>query len=412
LLVLVVTALVLGVIWRGFLPSWPVALYIPVSIGFGILYTLPYLIDRAVVSRLGGILGTLVFPLATTSVWYLWFLISPFGTQYNPAYTQYGNLPLLQLLSITGLWGIVLIMSWFASMINWAWERGFVWHQVRGGAALYGGILASVLLLGGIRLALWPAQGNTVRVAGISPSPAAIAAFEKQFTQLSPSDMQALIAGQPTLATRESIHQTSTPFFDGLFALSEQEARAGAKIILWPEQSSGVIILEEDKPALLARAGEFARETGTYLDLGVTVILQQPVKSHFFTDESILFDPNGNVVWDYEKAHPVPGVELAFPGEGSVPTVQTPYGRLANVICYDADFPSLLSQAGRARADIMLVPSNDWQEIDPYHTQLTTFRAIENGTPWCARQVEGWQWRSITKATSWRQWTTLTMTLR
>ena len=27
----------------------------------------------------------------------------------------------------------------------------------------------------------------------------------------------------------------------------------------------------------------------------------------------------------------------------------------------------------------MLVPSNDWQELDPYHTQMATFRAIEDG---------------------------------
>jgi hypothetical protein len=34
-------------------------------------------------------------------------------------------LPLLQLLSVTGLWGIVLLMSWFASLVSWAWELGF-----------------------------------------------------------------------------------------------------------------------------------------------------------------------------------------------------------------------------------------------------------------------------------------------
>ncbi len=49
------------------------------------------------------------------------------------------------------------------------------------------------------------------------------------------------------------------------------------------------------------------------------------------------------------------------------------------MICFDADFPGTLRQAGQAGADIMLVPSSDWREIDPYHTQVATFRAIENG---------------------------------
>jgi apolipoprotein N-acyltransferase len=187
------------------------------------------------------------------------------------------------------------------------------------------------------------------------------------------------VEGHPTLEARESLRHTSAIAFDELFARSEQEAQAGAKIIVWPEQSAGVIILEEDKPALLARTAAFTQKAGVYLDLGVTVILQQPVQSHFFTDESILVDPAGKVAWDYEKAHPVRGVELAYPGERTVPTVQTPYGRLANVICYDADFPGLVRQAGQARADILLVPGNDWKEIDPYHTQVTALRAIETG---------------------------------
>ncbi len=108
------------------------------------------------------------------------------------------------------------------------------------------------------------------------------------------------------------------------------------------------------------------------------VLLSHPVQSSYARDESILFDPKGIVVWRYQKAHPAPG-EPEPPGDGLVPTVQTPYGRLSNVICADADFPGTLRQAGQAGADVMLVPSNDWREIDPYHAQVATFRAIENG---------------------------------
>ncbi len=318
LLALLATVLVLEVAWQGFLP-FPWVLSVPLVFVVGVIITLPYLIDRVVAPRLGGMLGTLVFPLAVTTVWYLNALLNPLvGTWVNPAYTQYGNLPLLQLLSVTGLWGIIFVMSWLASVVNWAWERSFAWPRVRGGAALYASLLALVLLFGGVRLALFPAQASTVRVAGITPSHAVIAAAEKPISELSQNDVQALISGKAT------------------------------------------------------------QVTGTYLDLGMVMVLQQPVQSHFFLDESILIDPTGSVVWRYEKAHPAPGEQEA-PGDGNVPTVQTPYGRLATVVCYDADFPGTMRQAGQAGADIMLVPSNDWQAYDPYHTQLITFRAIENG---------------------------------
>ena len=368
----------------------PEAYYLLFVIGFGVILILPYLIDRLLAPRLGGMLGTLVLPLAATTVWYLNGLFDPFtATQVNPAYTQYGNLPLLQLLSVTGLWGITFLMYWLASLVNWAWERGFAWPRVRGGAALYAGLLALVLLFGGARLALFPAQVSTVRVAGISPSAALWAARERQINQLPAQTLQALFFGRLTPAERQAFAQvfaqTSAPINDELFAQSLQEARAGARIIVWSE--GGAAVVQEDEAALLTRASAFTRTTGTYLDMGVSELLVHPVQtqsllmpSRYMLDESILIDPSGSIVWRYEKTHPVfLGDISVVPGNGQVPTVQTPYGRLSTVICWDADFPSTPRQAGQAGADIMLVPGNDPQAVDPYHTQVTTFRAIENG---------------------------------
>jgi apolipoprotein N-acyltransferase len=371
LLVLLASVLVAEFELQGVVP-FPGAFYYLSVFVIGVLGILPYLLDRVLARRLGGLPGTLVFPLAVTTVWYLDALVNPaFGTMGNPAYSQYGNLPLMQLLSVTGLWGIDFLMSWLASLVNWAWEQGFAWPRVRGGAALYTSLLALVLLFGGARLALFPAQGSTVRVAGTTPSPALIAAANKQVSQ----NMEALMSGG-TQAQRELIRQAYAPVNDELFSLSLQEARAGAKIILWPE--CGANVLQEDEAALLARATALARTTGTYLDMGLCEMLSHPVPSRSVFDEIILLDPSGSVAWRYQKAHPVPG-EPFPPGDGHVPTVQTPYGRLANVICFDADFPGTIRQAGQAGADVLLVPGNDWREIDPLHTQMATFRAIENG---------------------------------
>ncbi len=378
LLLLLARVLVQEVELQGVIPI-PGVLYYLFVFGTVVVTTLPYLIDRMLARRLGGLLGTLVFPLAVTTTYYLLALLNPSsGTLGNIAYTQYGDLPLMQLVSVTGPWGIDFLMSWFASVVNWAWERGFAWPRVRGGTVLYSSLLTLVLLFGGARLALFPPQGSTVRVAGVSPSRALIAAYNKQVSQ-NDALMQALFSGTATQADRQIVHQASAPVFDELLSLSEQEARAGAKIIVWPEASGGVTLLQEDEPTLLAQASTIARTTGTYLDLGLGVLLQHPVQSSLALDESILIDPSGNIVWQYQKAHPVPG-EPESPGDGKVPTVQTPYGRLATVICFDADFPGTIRQVGQVGADVLLVPSNDWREIDPYHTQVATFHAIESGS--------------------------------
>jgi apolipoprotein N-acyltransferase len=95
----------------------------------------------------------------------------------------------------------------------------------------------------------------------------------------------------------------------------------------------------------------------------------------------VMIEPNGQIAWQYYKAHPVPGDEAAMSmtKDGKLRTLDTPFGRLSSAICFDTDFPQLLAQAGMLGSDIVLSPSNDWRAIDPWHTQMASFRAIEQG---------------------------------
>jgi apolipoprotein N-acyltransferase len=67
------------------------------------------------------------------------------------------------------------------------------------------------------------------------------------------------------------------------------------------------------------------------------------------------------------------------PGEGKLKSVETPFGVLSGVVCYDMDYPAIIQQAGQNGTGLMLVPSRDWIEIDPLHSYMAVFRAIENG---------------------------------
>jgi apolipoprotein N-acyltransferase len=341
------------------------------------LATLPYLADRLITPRLNGFVATLVFPLAVTSVEYL-SSFGPIGTFLSVAYTQYGNLPLMQLVSVTGIWGITFLLTWFAAVVNWAWEREFVWPTVRGGALLYASILAVVLLGGGARLTFFPPLATTVRVAGLSASQAAVTAFNQQ---LPPAILALLESGRATQADRALARSAFTTIDNDLLARSQEEARAGAKIVVWPESSpTGANILQEDVPSLIQRAGALAQQEDIYLDMGLGVFLPAGGKGPFLKDEAVLLDPTGHVVWTYEKSHPAPGEQgLFILGDGKVPIVDSPYGRLANVICYDADYPGTVRQAGQAGADLLFVLSDELSGYDPYHTQMATFRALENG---------------------------------
>jgi apolipoprotein N-acyltransferase len=95
----------------------------------------------------------------------------------------------------------------------------------------------------------------------------------------------------------------------------------------------------------------------------------------------VLIDPTGRIIASYLKSHAVAGWEAGImrPGNGRVPVVATPIGRIAAAICYDADFPEFIRQAGRSLADLLIVPANEWKEIKQIHAQMAAFRAIENG---------------------------------
>jgi apolipoprotein N-acyltransferase len=338
-------------------------------VALAVFMSLPYLVDRLVNPRFRGIVSTLIFPLSFVAVEYLRTLFFPFGSIGSLAYTQYGNLPLLQLVALTGISGIVFLMTWFASVANWVWEQHFAWPRVRAGVLLYAGLLALVLLGGGVRLALFPPQSQTVRVAGISAS----RAVYTQAMQLIHHPLTSFLSGKATQADVETIRRAATMLNSDLLAQSQQEAGAGARIIVWPE--CGAAVLQEDEPALLTQATSLARNAHIYLDMGLCVLTGQGTHMR---DQAILIGPQGQVIWSYDKARPVPGLDPLVPGDGKVPTVTTPYGRISNVICFDGDFPYLSRQTGQARASLMLIPSNDWRQIDPWHTQDITFRAIEN----------------------------------
>ena len=138
-------------------------------------------------------------------------------------------------------------------------------------------------------------------------------------------------------------------------------------------------MLAEDEADLIRRGSEVAKRSRIYL--GMALAAWHREAKHPLGNKFVLIGPDGSVEWEYFKAHPVPGGEAAMSItlDGKLRTLDTPFGRLTSVGCFDADFPRLLAQAGDLRADIVLDPSNDWKAIDPWHTQMASFRAIEQG---------------------------------
>jgi apolipoprotein N-acyltransferase len=348
------------------------------TVVYGFLQLLPYLIDRLFTRMHSTLADSLVFPCALVAVDYA-ISLGPFASWGSPAYSQFGNLALLQVLAVTGMWGITFLIGWFASATNLLWSQGFQSRTARRTAALCAGSIIAVILLGGLRLALFPPAAPAVRIASISrgavpPPPATAGVFHRIF------------AGQATPADLDALRAWSAANDNDLLGKAEREMQSGAKIVFWGEANA--YVFADDEPALIARGQQLAAKYHAYLGMALGVLHTTPRPA--MENKVVLIQPDGEISWQYNKAHPVPGAEAShiIRGDGKLRGLDTPYGHLSTVICFDGDSPQLLAQAGAFGTDIILDSANDWRAIDPWHTQMASFRGIEQGAN-LIRQTSG-----------------------
>jgi apolipoprotein N-acyltransferase len=337
----------------------------------GLMWMLPFAVDRLLERRLEDWARTLIFPFAFTSVdWILAMLrVSSSG---SPAYSQDGILVLLQLISITGMWGITFLIMWCASIINGLWENGFQWRPLRSPAFAFVALLAAALLYGGLRLNSTSFSMSMVNIATIT--------IDGTVYKNATGSIDANTITSNTQALRDALRPKIASTIDQMLARSETALRGSAKIVAWQESSGWV--LEEDKPGVLERASVLARQYGAYMQISLEVFTHTRSLPNFY-NQSILIDPEGRVLWTYNKTHPVPYDEAFYtiPGTGKLPIVDTPYGRWSTAICYDTYFPSLIRQAGRGGTDILFAPTNEAAAF-PWASSalaIADYRAIENG---------------------------------
>ncbi|RCH97284.1 hypothetical protein CU097_003265 [Rhizopus azygosporus] len=161
--------------------------------------------------------------------------------------------------------------------------------------------------------------------------------------------------------------------YDIWFNESAHTAEAGSKLVLWSEVAV-VASDEKEEFLLLQRAKEFAIKHKVYL--AMTYHLLGPVEKN----KLVVFTKEGDIGIDYNKAHPVPTVEMQPPGELIIPYMDTEeFGRIGVSICFDMNYPEFMLQASKLNIDVMLQPAWSWGPVTIYHTQSERLRAIENG---------------------------------
>ena len=295
--------------------------------------------------RIGDMWGIFLFAsLMSVSEWAGFY--SELGTWGSMTYTQLDDLAFLQLSSLFGI-----TFGSFFLYLSSAFIAVFIANEQRVKfvkIAMVSSVIFTLFYAYGVwRVESGTQEGEHVLVAGI--------ASNMQITPKGIPDKKYLEEGTKTLLDKTKI------------AIDR-----GAKLIAWNEGAT--IVMKEDEPKFVEKVKGLSFENS--VDLFIAYIV--PIDGIKKFENKYLFISNGKILDEYFKFHPVPG-SPAIKGKKEALVANLGYAKVSGAICYDFDFPTLgrgLSQKG---ADIVVVPSSDWQGIKTIHGLQAMVRAIEGG---------------------------------
>jgi apolipoprotein N-acyltransferase len=326
-----------------------------------ILYFLPFMADRLIYPKFNdkGALSTLIFPVFTTAVFFFLTIEGPFEGSYQMGKFIYGPSMLNQLISLFGLPASVFMTSWFASVINYAWENEFNWSKSKKLALTYGALVLAVFAFGAVKTSsLVVPESETVKTASVV---------------FIPEDGQA-VRYEPMLEER-----FTHPYEARMSEIEERTriaASNGAQIVLFQEAT--ILINEEDREKFIKKSQEIAKENNVYVAMNYGYY----VKDGKGANQLLLIDDTGNTLLTYDKKYLL-GIGDTYEtgvfkkGPEIVQSVDTPYGRIGLSICREIDMAKYMVQAGRQNVDIMISPAYEW----PVNLVINYgyMRGIENG---------------------------------
>jgi apolipoprotein N-acyltransferase len=309
------------------------------------IFALGVLLFRLCARRGRLLQAAMVYPTFWVSFEFLTASISLHSTFGNLAYNQMNFLPILQIASITGIWGIsfcVLLIPATTAAIC------VVPGQARSKkllAASVGVFLLAVLGFGAWRLHLTP-PAHVVSVALIA------------------SDLPENML--PT--TQEDSLRVFRDYAAQADALSTQHVQA----IVLPEKT-GVV-----RESYLSQADSLFFETASRTGAIVVVGLIRR-DSNGLWNEARIYSPAGTPPLTYEKHHMLPPFESQFTAGTSRTTVHQPSGLWGIAICKDMDFPLLSRQYGLEGTGLLLVPAWDFDLDGWLHGRMAILRGVEDG---------------------------------
>jgi apolipoprotein N-acyltransferase len=321
-----------------------------------------------------GIRSLLLAPLFWVSLEYLRsFFLTGFPWA-NLGYSQYLNLPFIQMADVTGVYGlsfvIVLVNGTLGQVLRTWSQKSFPLKEA---------VISALLLI--VFLVYGYVKMNAVdrQMAG------------------NPSLRVGLVQGNIDQAVKwdESFQKETLKIYEKLsFTVAEEKP----DLIIWPETATPFFFQDEKEyqPIVL----NIPQRANSFLLFGTPYYKIEKGKVNHY-NSAFLVSPSGGLVGRYDKIHLVPFGEyvplqeiLFFVGsslgEGignfksgkEMVNLSMPQGKFGVLICFEIIFPDLCRKFVRNGANFLVTITNDaWfgKTSAPYqHLSIATFRAVEN----------------------------------
>ncbi len=289
----------------------------------------------------------LLFPTILVLMEWIQYTFTPFASWGVAAYTQSHNLTLMQSVSLFGMAGLSFLVYWVNISIT---EIAVNKKLTLAIFQIPLSVLLVLVLFGALRYDISKSKGtNTITAAAVG------------------TDSE--VSGLP-LPSKESNDKVKNI----LFARTRLAAKSNAVLVVWNEAATFILPNEEPiwKDSLASLVSKLKISLVASYVMPVSTV---PLK---YENKYLFIDSNGVIANTYHKHQPVPG-EPSMKGKEALQVIDIGGTKVGGAICYDYDFPYLARGFGKLNADIVAVPSSDWRGIDPLHSRMAAFRAIEQG---------------------------------
>jgi apolipoprotein N-acyltransferase len=380
-----VLGLVFGVLFMGYVGSFAgqygLLPWAALSIFMGIFYALFGLIASAFAPLHEPPLRVLAFGGA----WVLLELVrgsfGPFAYTFGQiAYTQYDMLPMLQVTSITGSYGLGFLMAVTAAAMACLLQAFLPpgrWYYPPGSHREF------TRTSGRTMLAVWVAMFITYLWGGmvIGQSP----------DEVKEGLPVAVVQGNVSIKPSED--GQSAPELLDLYATETEALNDDVRLVVWPETAVPAFINQQ--PMVEKRIGDIAIKLDTYMLVGALEKINERIYNSAY-----LFTPDGEIAEIYRKMDLVmfgewvpyrdtlpfvdryPIREWDFSPGKERTTMQVDGLKLSPIICFEGIFPRASREVTRLDAEAIAVLNSDaWADRSPeilYNSHTAPLRAAES----------------------------------